>query len=258
MVRRGDPRRSQTWRTFLRNHARELVSIDFFTVPSARFATLYVFLVLAHERLRIVHLRVTAAPSNAWVSHRRGVSLVYRAALPPPRPRLDLLVRVPVPSGPDGHRSPSNGATLALAKSVRRTPHRVHPSRPAQSRPSCSRSLTSSACCAPISTTTTGHGTTSHWGRTRRNTALSSARGRSWAFPNSADCIIATPGSPHERGQVFGRDSVPEYRASVIGGPVRSSRRPPASTREVPPATSTCPAPSASSSSTTTPRSAGS
>ena len=70
MVRRGDPRRSQTWHTFLRNHARDLVSIDFFTVPTARFATLYVFLVLAHERRRIVHLRVTAAPSSAWVSQQ--------------------------------------------------------------------------------------------------------------------------------------------------------------------------------------------
>ncbi|MBK7977559.1 MAG: transposase [Deltaproteobacteria bacterium] len=70
MVRRGDPRRSQTWRTFLRNHARELVSIDFFTVPTARFATLYVFLVLAHDRRRIVHLRVTAEPSSAWVSQQ--------------------------------------------------------------------------------------------------------------------------------------------------------------------------------------------
>lgn len=69
-VRRGDPRRSQTWRTFLRNHARELASIDFFAVSTARFATLYVFLVLAHDRRRIVHLRVTAHPSSAWVSQQ--------------------------------------------------------------------------------------------------------------------------------------------------------------------------------------------
>jgi hypothetical protein len=37
---------SQTWRTFLENHAQQLVSIDFFTVPTIRFQVLYVFLVL--------------------------------------------------------------------------------------------------------------------------------------------------------------------------------------------------------------------
>src|SRR5437773_8516682 len=40
---------SQTWRTFLENHAQQLVSIDFFTVPTIRFQVLYVFLVLAHD-----------------------------------------------------------------------------------------------------------------------------------------------------------------------------------------------------------------
>jgi hypothetical protein len=37
---------SQSWRTFLVNHARDTVSIDFFTVPTATFQVLYVFLVL--------------------------------------------------------------------------------------------------------------------------------------------------------------------------------------------------------------------
>ena len=46
---------SQTWRTFLQNHAKQLVSIDFFTVPTIRFQVLYVFLVLAHDRRRILH-----------------------------------------------------------------------------------------------------------------------------------------------------------------------------------------------------------
>ena len=41
---------SQTWRTFLENHVQQLVSIDFFTVPTLRFQVLNVFLVLAHDR----------------------------------------------------------------------------------------------------------------------------------------------------------------------------------------------------------------
>jgi len=53
---------SQTWRTFLDNHIQSLVSVDFFTVPTIRFQILYVFLVLAHDRRRIVHFAVTAHP----------------------------------------------------------------------------------------------------------------------------------------------------------------------------------------------------
>jgi putative transposase len=51
MVRLSKPP-SQTWRTFLENHAQQLVSIDFFTVPTIRFQVLYVFLVLTHDRRR--------------------------------------------------------------------------------------------------------------------------------------------------------------------------------------------------------------
>jgi putative transposase len=57
---------AQTWRTFLENHAKQLVSIDFFTVPTIRFQVLYVFLVLAHERRRILHFNVTAHPTAEW------------------------------------------------------------------------------------------------------------------------------------------------------------------------------------------------
>ena len=46
---------SRTWRTLLDNHIRQLVSVDLFTVPTIRFEVLYVFLVLAHERRRILH-----------------------------------------------------------------------------------------------------------------------------------------------------------------------------------------------------------
>src|SRR3981081_2361112 len=49
MVRLRKPP-SQTWRTFLENHVKSMVSVDFFTVPTIRFQILYVFLVLAHDR----------------------------------------------------------------------------------------------------------------------------------------------------------------------------------------------------------------
>jgi putative transposase len=61
---------SQTWRTFLENHAKQLASIDFFTVPTIRFRVLYVFLVLAHERRRILHFNVTAHPTAEWAGQQ--------------------------------------------------------------------------------------------------------------------------------------------------------------------------------------------
>jgi putative transposase len=61
---------SQTWRTFLENHAQHLVSIDFFTVPTIRFQVLYVFLVLAHDRRRILHFNVTADPTAEWTGQQ--------------------------------------------------------------------------------------------------------------------------------------------------------------------------------------------
>ena len=69
MVRCGKPP-SQTWRTFLDNHISQTVSVDFFTVPTIRFQILYVFLVLAHDRRRILHLNVTAHPTAEWTGHQ--------------------------------------------------------------------------------------------------------------------------------------------------------------------------------------------
>ena len=57
---------SQTWRTFLENHTDCLASIDFFTVPTATFRILYVFIVLRHDRRHIVHFNVTANPTAQW------------------------------------------------------------------------------------------------------------------------------------------------------------------------------------------------
>jgi len=75
-VSRYMPRRKkpppQTWRSFLRNHTLDLVSIDFFVVPTAAFRVLYVFLVLVleHERRRVVHFNVTHAPSAQWTGQQ--------------------------------------------------------------------------------------------------------------------------------------------------------------------------------------------
>jgi transposase InsO family protein len=64
------PGPSQTWRTFLANHVGELVSIDFFSVPTARLRVLFVLVVLAHHRRRVVHFNVTEHPTAAWTAQQ--------------------------------------------------------------------------------------------------------------------------------------------------------------------------------------------
>ncbi len=79
MHRRGRSS-SPTWRAFLDNHVRDLLSIDFFTVPTVTFRVLFVLVVLAHDRRRIVHLNVTADPSAAWTGQQIREAFPYNTA----------------------------------------------------------------------------------------------------------------------------------------------------------------------------------
>jgi len=59
---------AQTWRTFIRNHMSEMVAVDFFTVHTAPFTTLYVFLILSLDRWKIIHFNITTNPTADWTS----------------------------------------------------------------------------------------------------------------------------------------------------------------------------------------------
>ena len=61
---------SQTWRTFLDNHIRDIVTIDFFTVPTLTFRVLYGFLVLHHDQRQVVHFNVTEHPTAQWTAQQ--------------------------------------------------------------------------------------------------------------------------------------------------------------------------------------------
>jgi putative transposase len=61
---------SQTWKTFLENHAGEIISIDFFTVPTITFRILFCFVVLRHNRRQVVHFNVTAHPTAFWTGQQ--------------------------------------------------------------------------------------------------------------------------------------------------------------------------------------------
>jgi putative transposase len=61
---------SPTWKTFLANHMQDLVSLDFFTVPTVTYKVLFVLLILTHERRRVVHFHVTEHPTAAWTTQQ--------------------------------------------------------------------------------------------------------------------------------------------------------------------------------------------
>jgi putative transposase len=61
---------SPTWRAFLDNHVRDLVSVDFFVVSTIRNTVLFAFLVLAHDRRRVIHFNVTKHPTAEWTAQQ--------------------------------------------------------------------------------------------------------------------------------------------------------------------------------------------
>jgi len=61
---------SPAWRAFLANHVGELVSLDFFTVSTVRFDVLFVLIILAHDRRRVVHFRITEHPTARWTAQQ--------------------------------------------------------------------------------------------------------------------------------------------------------------------------------------------
>jgi transposase InsO family protein len=61
---------SPTWKAFLTNHVHGLVACDVFTVPTVAFRVLFVFIVLAHDRWRIVHFNVTEHPTAPWTAQQ--------------------------------------------------------------------------------------------------------------------------------------------------------------------------------------------
>ena len=98
--RRNPP--SQTWRTFLTNHMKQMASMDFFIVPTATFRVLFVFIVLSHDRRRVMHFNVTDHPSEEWTAQQ------IREAFPWEAPKYLIRDRDAI----------FGGAVVALTKSM--------------------------------------------------------------------------------------------------------------------------------------------
>jgi putative transposase len=69
-MHRTSPRPSPTWRAFLAAHARDIVAVDFFVVPTLTFRLLFVFVVLRHDRRELIHVNVTDHPSGEAFTRR--------------------------------------------------------------------------------------------------------------------------------------------------------------------------------------------
>jgi len=61
---------SPAWKAFLANHVTDLVSIDFFIVPTIRFKLLFALVVLAHARRKVIHCNVTENPTAQWTAQQ--------------------------------------------------------------------------------------------------------------------------------------------------------------------------------------------
>jgi putative transposase len=72
----------QRWKTFLKNHSSQIVSIDFLVVPTFTFKLLYVLVFLSHDRRRIIHFNVTPHPTAQWCAQQLRNVFSYRE---PPR-----------------------------------------------------------------------------------------------------------------------------------------------------------------------------
>jgi putative transposase len=60
----------QAWKTFLKNHSSEIISLDFFVVPTITFPLVHVLVFLSHHRRKIIHFNVTDHPTSEWASQQ--------------------------------------------------------------------------------------------------------------------------------------------------------------------------------------------
>jgi transposase InsO family protein len=67
---KGPRRSSPGWRAFLRLHAREFASMDFFVVPTVELKVLFVLVILGHDRRRVLHFDVTEHPTAEWTAQQ--------------------------------------------------------------------------------------------------------------------------------------------------------------------------------------------
>jgi putative transposase len=76
-IKRSRSTHSQRWTTFLRNHSKDIISMDFFSVPTINFKVLHVLVILEHQRRRIIHFNITEHPTSFWTAQQIRNALFY-------------------------------------------------------------------------------------------------------------------------------------------------------------------------------------
>jgi transposase InsO family protein len=72
--------RDRRRKTFLKNHSRDIISIDFLTVPTINFKLMYVLVIIEHHRRKLIHFNVTKNPTSEWIIQQiRNISFDYKA-----------------------------------------------------------------------------------------------------------------------------------------------------------------------------------
>ena len=66
MPKKGKRNNGQNWKTFLKNHSKDIISIDFLTVPTINFKLMYVLVIIEHHRRKLIHFNVTKNPTAEW------------------------------------------------------------------------------------------------------------------------------------------------------------------------------------------------
>jgi len=78
---RGSRPPSQTWKTFLRNHADAIAAIDMVVVPTVSFDRLFAFLVVGHGRRELLWVEVTRHPTAAWLAQQITEAFPWNASI---------------------------------------------------------------------------------------------------------------------------------------------------------------------------------
>ena len=179
------------------------MAADLFVVPTVIFRLLFVLVILAHDRRRIIPMAVTAHPAAAWTAQqlRNAFPEKRGATVSTPRSRFGLCGRRNHDRW-DERSGSSNGASIALAERLRGARHRLDPTRAPPSRDRDKRSGTSPSAHPYVGYYLHSR-THLHSAKTRRVDA-SSLRLQLVAlspFQKSAASITVTTASRHNLGR---------------------------------------------------------
>jgi hypothetical protein len=122
-MQRGGRPPSQSWKTFLRNHAEAIAAIDLCIVRTLAFDLLFVFVVLGHGRRQLLWVEVTKHPTAEWLARQISEAFPWASA-PAYLIRERLRTSFHRPGQSDGHPRPADHPSFTLAEWHCRTPDR--------------------------------------------------------------------------------------------------------------------------------------